>query len=201
MKPTYNNLVQLCTYLCIVIMAFSSCELEQQQQIIDDSNIRVIELDREPRDVPAFELNANREELLDYDCDLNWILFDYNSYELTNNAKLELEKVAMIITQNSNFKARIRAFTDSKGRPEYNQKLSRKRAERAKDYLMYNGIPENNISIDAYSEAKPIAVNTEDDSGRKFNRRIELFVLDKLNNTVCRSHPPKIPEALKVESQ
>ncbi len=184
----------------MILLLIGGCQLEQQE-VSENANIRVIELEPEPREVAEYELTANREELLEYDCDLNWILFDYNSADLSNTAKLELEKVAMIINQNNNFKARIRAYTDSKGRPEYNQKLSARRADNAKKYLMAEGIQARNISIDAYSEAKPIALNTEDDSGRKYNRRIELFVLDKLNNTVCRSHPPQIPESLKVDVQ
>ncbi|GLR18293.1 hypothetical protein GCM10007940_29090 [Portibacter lacus] len=178
----------------------SSCDFTQKE-IISDSNIRTIELEPETPDVPTLELNATREELSQYDCDLNWILFDYNSDLLSNTAKLELEKVALIIDQNSNFKARIRAFTDSKGRREYNEKLSARRANQAKQYLISEGISVRNISIDSYADSKPIALNTEDDTGRRYNRRIELFVLDNLNNTVCRSHPPEIPKSLKVEVQ
>jgi outer membrane protein OmpA-like peptidoglycan-associated protein len=178
---------------------FTSCRIEKPE-VLEDPNIRVIELEPEQTNADI-ELNATREELSRYDCDLNWILFDYNSYELSNTAKLELEKVALIIEQNDNFKARIRAFTDSKGRPEYNEKLSARRANEAKQYLISEGISPKNISVDSYAEDRPIAINTEDDTGRKYNRRIELFVLDKLNNTVCRSHPPKIPNSLKLEFQ
>lgn len=200
MKPPKlkNKYLMACVYMCIFV--FISCDINQKQ-LISDPNIRVIELDLETPDVPSLELNATREELSRYDCDLNWILFDYNSYSLSNTAKLELEKVALIIEQNDNFKARIRAFTDSKGRREYNEKLSARRANEAKQYLISEGVSEKNISIDAYADARPIAINTEDDTGRKYNRRIELFVLDNLNNTVCRSHPPEIPKSLKLEIQ
>ncbi len=200
MRPTYEHSYKCCAAICFFLLAFTSCQV-QQEKVFDDPNIRVIELEREVPEVTDLELKANREELVDFDCDVDWILFGYNSSQLTETAKFELNKVSKVLNKNNKFKARIRAYTDSKGRPEYNQKLSRRRALSAKKYLMSKGVYENNISIDAYSEAKPIAKNTEDDSGRKFNRRIELFVLDKLNNTVCRSHPPEIPETLKVESQ
>ncbi len=198
MKPiTYGKFtVLLCVVFCGLILY--SCD-QVQSTPYDDENIRVIEFDYEPKEIPEYELNATTEELSEFDCDLNWILFDFNSSDLTNEAKIELEKVALIIDQNNTFKARLRAFTDSKGSVEYNEKLSRRRALSAKQYLMQEGIPAQNISIDSYADAKPIAKNTEDDTGRKYNRRIELFVLDRLNNTVCRSHPPKVPKELKTK--
>lgn len=198
MKPQSKLLLGL---ICLITTAITvlSCKIEKPK-VLEDSNIRVIELEPE-RTNADIELNATREELSRYDCDLNWILFDYNSDQLSNSAKLELEKAALIIVQNKNFKARIRAYTDSKGRKEYNEELSARRANQARQYLISEGVSPRNISIDAYAEAKPIAINTEDDTGRRYNRRIELFVLDKLNNTVCRSHPPKIPNSLKLEIQ
>ena len=194
----YNlNKYSLICCIAIALIAFSCTPA--QKEVIEDDNIRVIEFQFEPRSSSKIELKATTEELSDYDCDLNWVLFDFNSYELTNEAMLELEKMALLIDQNSNFKARIRAFTDSKGSFDYNMKLSARRAMSAKNYLLSEGVPEKNISIDGFADSKPIAINTEDDTGRKYNRRIELFVLDKLNNTVCRSHPPKIPKALKAD--
>lgn len=200
MIPTPNSKLLKYGLIALLGLIITSCNM-QPERIIDDKNIRVIQLDPGPLNATDYVLNANREELTRYDCDLNWILFGYNSDELSRTAKLELEKAALIILENDNFKARIRAFTDSKGRKEYNEKLSARRALSAKNYLISEGIDAKNISIDGYADAKPIALNTEDDTGRQFNRRIELFVLDKLNNTVCRSHPPEIPKSLKVDAQ
>ena len=179
LKPTikHSNCINI-FWICLSIFVGYSCSSEQKNKDVYD-NIRVIELDPAPLVVPSLELNATREELSHYDCDLNWILFDFNSSELTNDAKLELEKVALIIERNSNFKARLRAFTDSKGSIEYNKKLSARRAQSAKAYLIKEGINTKNISTDAYADDRPIAKNTEDDTGRKYNRRIELFILDQ----------------------
>lgn len=196
MKPISLNYISY--FICsILFILFISCS-EEQKEVTEEENIRVIELDRTVTRSANAELTAVTEELSDYDCDLNWILFDFNSSELSNNAKLELEKVALIIEQNESFKARIRAFTDSKGSYDYNKKLSSSRAQSARAYLISEGINPENISIDGFADATPIAINTEDDTGRKYNRRIELFVLDKLNNTVCRSHPPRVPRNLKT---
>ena len=196
-KREGSTSINLCLIILIVFAAHSCTNNQKNTDIYD--NIRVIELDPAPVEVPSLELSATREELSSYDCDLDWILFDFNSSELNNDAKFELQKVALIIEQNSNFKARLRAFTDNKGSVEYNKKLSARRAQAAKDYLIKEGIREKNISTDAYADDRPIAKNTEDDTGRKYNRRIELFILDQLNNTVCRSHAPTVPKSLKAQ--
>lgn len=198
MKPQRRNIKILLTISWISFLTISCKQEIEPASKNEMPKGKTIILDAVPVGSTMKELDATTEELSGYDCDLNWILFDYNSSRLTNEAKFELEKVAMIIAENSTFKARLRAFTDSKGSPEYNQKLSKSRASSAKKYLIAEGVPENNISIDGYAEARPIARNTEDDTGRRYNRRIELYVLDKLNNTVCRSHPPSIPKELKV---
>lgn len=174
------------------------CDQEKPtMQEYPEENIRVIELDPQPRVRPEKELTASTNELSQYDCDLNWILFDFNSFDLNMDAKVELQKVASILKENNNFKARIRAYTDSKGSVDYNKKLSDKRAMQAKMYLLDQYVPEKKISAASFADANPIAENTEDDTGRKYNRRIELFIIDELGNTVCRSHPPRIPRDLR----
>ena len=52
------------------------------------------------------------------------------------------------------------------------------------------GIDGSRISTKASSEDHPIATNTEDDSGRKFNRRVELHVMDSSGKEICTSIPP-----------
>jgi outer membrane protein OmpA-like peptidoglycan-associated protein len=91
----------------------------------------------------------------------------------------------------------LKAHTDSKGTDEYNQVLSNNRSMAAKNYLVNLGIDATRISTEAGSKSAPVAANTEDDSGRKFNRRVELYIKDKAGNEVCKSVPPTIPSGLK----
>ena len=54
------------------------------------------------------------------DCDLNWIFFDYDKYDIRSDAKDELQTLADILKKNSDFTAEISAYTDAKGTDEYN---------------------------------------------------------------------------------
>jgi outer membrane protein OmpA-like peptidoglycan-associated protein/uncharacterized protein YegP (UPF0339 family) len=130
-------------------------------------------------------------------CDLQWILFDFDRYEIRSDARTELDEMAGILKTNADYTAVLSAHTDAKGSDDYNQKLSQNRANAAKDVLVGLGIDANRIQTVASSKANPIASNTADDSGRKFNRRVELFVKDKAGKDVCTSNPPAIPDNLK----
>jgi uncharacterized protein YegP (UPF0339 family) len=130
-------------------------------------------------------------------CDLKWILFDFDKFDIHEDGVVELDKVVKILQENATYKADLRGFTDEKGTDAYNQELSRKRSRAAKDYLVSKGIDAARIEAEALSESEPVAKNTVDDSGRHFNRRVELYVLDSAGKQVCKSIAPDIPVDLK----
>lgn len=132
------------------------------------------------------------------DCGLNWILFDFDSYEITGTANQELTEMAEILKSNPGYTGILSAHTDARGSDEYNKKLSLNRAEAAKSVLSNLGIPASSIQTNASSESTPVAVNTDDDSGRFFNRRVELRITDDSGKEVCKSIAPQVPENLKV---
>ncbi|MBK6566093.1 MAG: DUF1508 domain-containing protein [Saprospiraceae bacterium] len=131
------------------------------------------------------------------DCGLRWIYFPFDQYVITSEANAELEEMAKILSENPTFTGLLSAHTDSRGSDDYNARLSENRANAAKDILIKLGIDAGRINTSFESESKPIAINTDDDTGRKFNRRVELHVLDGSGKEVCKSIPPDVPENLK----
>lgn len=71
--------------------------------------------------------------------------------------------------------------TDSIGSVAYNQKLSVRRAESVKAYLVSKGIEANRIYTEGKGKSQPIAPNTvngkDNPSGRAKNRRVEIEVV------------------------
>lgn len=130
-------------------------------------------------------------------CDLHWILFDYDKFDIKTDAKQELQKMAAILKKNPTYIAELRAFTDARGSDDYNKNLSKNRAKAAKNVLLEAGVKTGNIKTSSFSKDKPIAENTDDDSGRKFNRRVELYIKDAKGKDVCQSIVPDIPNNLK----
>ena len=125
------------------------------------------------------------------------IYFDFDKYNIRPDADAELQQMAKILKDNPTYTGILKAHTDSKGSDEYNQVLSQNRAKEAKKVLVAAGIEAARIETTASSEAAPIASNTDDDSGRKFNRRVELYVVDANKKEVCKSIPPQVPDSLK----
>ncbi|MBO0160588.1 OmpA family protein, partial [Vibrio parahaemolyticus] len=66
--------------------------------------------------------------------------------------------------------------TDSIGSDAYNQKLSVRRAEAVKAYLVSKGIEENRVYTEGKGEKQPVADNKTSE-GRAKNRRVEVEVV------------------------
>ena len=66
--------------------------------------------------------------------------------------------------------------TDSVGSDSYNQKLSVKRSEAVKAYLVSKGIEKNRVYTEGKGEKQPVADNKTRE-GRAKNRRVEIEVV------------------------
>lgn len=66
--------------------------------------------------------------------------------------------------------------TDSVGKDAYNQKLSVRRAEAVKAYIVSKGFEPNRVYAEGKGETKPVASN-KTSSGRAKNRRVEIEVV------------------------
>jgi outer membrane protein OmpA-like peptidoglycan-associated protein/uncharacterized protein YegP (UPF0339 family) len=133
------------------------------------------------------------------ECNLTWILFDFNKADITLEAREELTKMAKILKENKDYTAILHAHTDAIGSVAYNKALSERRATNAKGLLKKLGISTDKIKTTASGKNNPFAKNTDDDTGRKFNRRVELSIQDKEGKEVCNSIPPSVSKELKME--
>ena len=80
----------------------------------------------------------------------------------------------MMLRENPQIKVEIGGHTDAAGPEKANQKISEKRAQSVKKYLMDKfGIADNRMVIKGYGSTKPIADNKTIE-GRSKNRRVEL---------------------------
>lgn len=106
------------------------------------------------------------------------IYFDFDKSDLRQESKNELDMVADLMKQNANMKVEIWGHTDWYGFYDYNVALSERRTKSAAKYLHSKGIAADRILEKWFSETKPIETN-ENDKGRQFNRRCELYFRGK----------------------
>ena len=104
------------------------------------------------------------------------VLFDLNKSDIRSQGTSKLDQIASSINQRfPNGQIRLYGFTDSLYTQEYNQTLSRQRAESVKDYLVQKGIDASRISVQGEGQSDPVATN-ETAKGRQQNRRVEIVV-------------------------
>jgi len=114
---------------------------------------------------------------------INNILFDFDSYKLTDQAKSDLEAVKSLLVSYPDLTVEVAGYTDAKGSKEYNRILADKRAEAVIEYLVTYGISSPLFIKKAYGKSDFVAVNNNPDGsdnpeGRKFNRRVSFGVVD-----------------------
>jgi len=74
----------------------------------------------------------------------------------------------------------IEGHTDSIGSDELNERLSERRADAVREYLVANGtIPYGRISAIGYGSHQPLASNKTAE-GRAINRRIDVLIMPQL---------------------
>jgi len=103
------------------------------------------------------------------------ILFPYNSYDLLPEAESFLQEVLGSLNEVPGLTLQIIGHTSNDGKESYNNRLSRKRAEAVRDYLVKNGINKNRLSAEGKGDKVPVADN-DTEEGKMKNRRIEFVV-------------------------
>jgi outer membrane protein OmpA-like peptidoglycan-associated protein len=95
--------------------------------------------------------------------------------ELTPESRIELEKVFAELKHRPLPDVAVIGHTDTVGGLEYNDKLSRARADRMRDMLVELGIPAERIQA-AGRGKRELLVPTEDNVSEPRNRRVEINV-------------------------
>ena len=105
---------------------------------------------------------------------LNNVFFNFDESSLLPESLNELMRWAEII-KNKKLKVEISGHTDSVGAELYNLKLSEKRAEAVKNFLISQGCNANALHSSGYGKSQPHTSNSTD-KGRALNRRVELKI-------------------------
>jgi peptidoglycan-associated lipoprotein len=98
------------------------------------------------------------------------VLFGFDSYELTNEAKSTLAKQASFLAANPSVRITIEGHCDERGTREYNLALGESRASATRDYLVAQGVNPARIKIISYGKERPAVIGSNEDAWR-YNRR------------------------------
>ena len=112
---------------------------------------------------------------------LSNVLFEFNSSQLTSEAKGIIDLIGNYLKNNKTTRIKISGHTDGIGPVDYNQNLSEKRTRSVRNYLVENGASKSQLEYKGYGESQPVAPNKIDGEdnpeGRAQNRRVEFGVV------------------------
>ncbi|MCU0459401.1 MAG: OmpA family protein [Bacteroidales bacterium] len=109
------------------------------------------------------------------------VFYDTDSWELLETSIPELEHLLQFLLVNNTVVIEIGGHTDSDGTGEHNQRLSERRAESVRQYLVKRGIDSKRIFSHGYGETSPVADNLTP-AGKRLNRRTEITILSEGTN-------------------
>lgn len=112
--------------------------------------------------------------------------FKFNQYKLSEDAKQDLDKLAQDVQPDKRFFIAVEGYTDKSGSREYNEALSRRRADAVVEYLVAkHDIPIYRIHMIGLGDEKPVD-EARNRAARAKNRRVEVkvFAAADLGNAV-----------------
>lgn len=113
------------------------------------------------------------------------ITFDFNSYEIHERYYGALNFIAEYMQADINRKYLISGYTDIKGNPEYNERLSLLRVNAIKNALVNLGVPESMIKVRGNGSKIAYMPASASDDVRAFDRKTnleEVFDLEQWEN-------------------
>jgi outer membrane protein OmpA-like peptidoglycan-associated protein/tetratricopeptide (TPR) repeat protein len=119
------------------------------------------------------------------------IYYDFDKADIRPDAAIELDKLVKIMKDNPTIIVELGSHTDSRGTDQYNQKLSKRRADSAVKYIISKGITANRITAKGYGETRLLnnckdGVKCSDDE-HQLNRRTEFTVTGFTDQPVIKS--------------
>jgi OmpA-OmpF porin, OOP family len=105
------------------------------------------------------------------------VFFDTNRATIKPVSFPLLNDVAQAMNDNAKIKVEIQGHTDSQGNDASNLKLSQKRAESVRAYLIKKGVSSDRMTPKGYGEDMPIADNRTS-AGRAQNRSVEFVITE-----------------------
>jgi outer membrane protein OmpA-like peptidoglycan-associated protein len=104
--------------------------------------------------------------------------FATNKHEILSDSFPLMDQVAQVLRDYPKIQVRIEGHTDSVADDDFNMKLSQRRADACREYLMKAGITAERLTAVGFGETMPIASNTTE-KGRSANRRVEFNIVER----------------------
>jgi hypothetical protein len=146
----------------LVLQGDDFFRIDEKLHLTGDTNITM--------STPAIKYNKWRFDRLE---------FDGNSADIRPEMEHDLDKIVDFMVSHPTFKLNISGHTDSDGNGDLNIKLSQKRADSIKKYILEKGnIESARITAIGFGNQKPIVLHESTEQDKHINRRVEFELID-----------------------
>lgn len=153
---------------------------QEKEVSFGDKDGDVVTVDFDLASLEDFVIKDNGNEKID----INPIFFNYDKWDITPKAAIELDRVVYVMSTFPKVKIRIESHTDSRGKDLYNLKLSDNRAKSTQTYILSKGISPDRIeSAIGFGESR---LKNQCKNGVKcteeehfVNRRSDFIIIEK----------------------
>lgn len=137
---------------------------------------RLLQLSTQEQDLILKKIDENKEEFVFIKPKKYIIYFDFDSSAINQQSSIVIWNFIEDIQKIKNkYIINIIGHADRVGSKEYNEKLSKRRADTIKHYLIRNGVPEESIKVKWQGEINPLVI-TKNDFKEELNRRVDLEI-------------------------
>ena len=103
------------------------------------------------------------------------VFFDWDKADLTARAREIIAEAAQNARRVQSTRIEVAGHADRSGSPQYNQRLSQRRADAVAAELVSRGIDRSEVVVTAFGESRPL-VQTADGAREPQNRRVEIVL-------------------------
>jgi outer membrane protein OmpA-like peptidoglycan-associated protein len=158
-KQMKNIFLAIVGILCVIVAILSimlfkgSPKMELSEKSLSELKVMMVVLD--PKDDEKVIVFGDTH-------------FDFDQSTLSQEAKTLLDKDVRVLKENPKINVRMAGYTSAKGSEGINQKISEKRANAVRDYLIEKGIAPERITTIGYGRTRPAVYEvTPDDINSK----------------------------------
>jgi peptidoglycan-associated lipoprotein len=173
----------------ILLISFEGCEVVKKKEAVIPEEEKISREEREKAAREAEEQKRFEESLtakkypgiegeVSESTQLKDIHFEFDKYDLTEEARKILNEDAQVLSAHHNLVIQIEGHCDERGSIEYNLALGERRAASARFYLIKLGVQGNRLSTISYGKEMPLDPGHNEEAWAK-NRRCHFVILSR----------------------
>lgn len=152
----------------------SANDITETEDITEDQSVGLGD-DARVEEKPLTEMSLEEINAAEF---LKNVFFDFDKFDLTDSAIMQLETNGKWLTANPSVKVIIEGHCDERGTEEYNLALGEKRANAARDFLIRYSISPGRLMTASYGESRPLDPRASEDAYQR-NRRAHFRIYSR----------------------